>query len=64
MNWVSDMVPKRALDFCAHHFYSCGVNTNSSLIVEIDVRTCFNFKFVHKFVKAIIQGESGYVDQT
>ena len=26
--------------------------------------TCFNFKFVHKFVKAIIQGKSGYVDQT
>ena len=65
MKWFSDTVPNKVLDFCVHCFYSCGVNTDTSLIVEIEIMlTCFDFKFVHKFVKAIIQGESGYVDQT
>ena len=43
--------------------FSCYVNTDTCLVEDIQIDlTCFDIKFVHQFVKAIIQGQSRDVD--
>ena len=58
MNSSLFTIPNKDLSFCAHHFYSCGVNTDTSLVVDISslwLCTMVNVMILGKAVPVLCQ---------